>query len=661
MNRISIAFAVNDRYIEHLLIAIYSLLRNNKKSYIDIYILEKDLTDTSRRKLKKFKDYFGNADISFVDMNDKMGMFKGISLIIDYISIETYFRFVLADLFPNLDKILYLDADILVQNNIDELWDTDISEYYVAGVEDAHILAGGYKEEINFSDTELYFNAGVLLLNLAEIRRDNIVKQLFSSIADRPQIRYQDQDILNITFKNRVKEIDLINNFMWPYQQECRDRYEDAVIIHYTGPTKPWSSYGLDNRPYWFYVYDQYVDDYAREINGVDDNRSERFGLFTYTTENVGDEIQSIAARQFLPRIDYHINRDDIDNLNYKDATNVKLIMNGWYTHHPENWPPLTKKITPLFIAMYFASKHSDRVKSAVLSPVSRAFLRTSGKVGVRDRTTEAFFKQNGIDSYFSGCLTLTIHKSPKIKKRDFVLAVDVSDDVLGVIKRQTKRRVITVSPEILTNAMSPTQRLEVAEWFLALIQSAHCVVTTRLHSALPSLALETPVLFMLKNGHRETDRFKGLIELTHSLSQDEYVNNPSIYDINKPKKNPGLYKKIRQDLVYRCCEFTGFINEGGYLSNDLPFQMDNLEFVQLFFDSLHSTYRYQNLGNILTGHSEYASTELEQCANHLKVVEQEYSRIEKENDEMKVAKRRYDKMVRIPRAIRNRVIRRKD
>lgn len=659
MNKISVAFAVNSGYVQHLSVAIYSLLKNNTGNKVDIYVLQKDFTANNKKELRKIEKHFSDATISLIDMKEKMDLFKDISLVIDYISIETYFRFVLADLFPRLDKILYLDADILVLGDLEELWNTNIHDYYAAGVEDPYILANGYKREIGFTDNDLYVNAGVLLLNLSKIRADKMTDQLFNKLADNPKIRYQDQDILNVTFKNNIHKIDLVNNLTWDYQQNNRDKYDEAIVAHFTGPIKPWSGYGLNDRPYWFYMYDQYVDDYEREVNHKPDLRTDKFGLFTYSTENVGDDIQSIAARQFLPNIDYYIDRDFIDGQNYKDARAIKLIMNGWYTHRPDNWPPLTDKLRPLPVAMYFASEYSERVKKAILAASSKRFFETIGTVGVRDRSTEKFLQEHKIDSYFSGCLTLTIRKSPRLKKQDYILAVDIPNEVLATMSQQTKRRIITVSAELMTRGMSPSERLRIAEWFLSLVQTAHCVVTTRLHSALPSLALETPVLFMMKNNHRETNRFSGLIELTNSLSEDDYIKNPKKYNIDSPPKNTTDYVILRDTLTEKCQEYTGFTNEDGFLTSDLPFSLENYDFIQTIFNSLHEAYRYQSLHDILTSKSDHVVTEIEKYASHLKVVESEYARMEKENNELQVIKRRYDKVVRVPRAIRNRIIRR--
>jgi len=63
-----------------------------------------------------------------------------------------------------------------------------------------------------------------------------------------------------------------------------------------------------------------------------------KYGLLTYRMENIGDEIQSIAARQFLPRVDVYVERDSLNKVVSDEK--IKLIMNGWFTHKPENWPP---------------------------------------------------------------------------------------------------------------------------------------------------------------------------------------------------------------------------------------------------------------------------------------------------------------------------------
>jgi hypothetical protein len=166
-------------------------------------------------------------------------------------------------------------------------------------------------------------------------------------------------------------------------------------------------------------------------------------------------------------------------------------------------------------------------------------------------------------------------------------------------------------------------------------------------------MALETPVLFLLKNDHRETDRFKGLIELTHSLSEDEYVENPQKYNINNPPKNRKDYLKLRKSLTEKCKKFTGFFNDEGFLTGELPFQLGDNDFIQRFFDSLYRSYRFQNLENILKNKSEYISTEIEGYARHLKVVEVEYMKLENQYNDLS---QKYNRITKYPRIIKNKM-----
>ena len=212
----------------------------------------------------------------------------------------------------------------------------------------------------------------------------------------------------------------------------------------------------------------------------------QKYGLLSYKTENLGDEIQSIAARRFLPRIDYYFDRDDIDATKIKAGDKVKLIMNGWYTHRPENWPPKNPAIEPLLVAIHVEQDALEgRPKEAFLSEKSQEFLKKYGPIGARNLPTLELLKSSGIDSYFSGCLTLTLLPDKSVKKRDFILAVDVSDEVFSEMKKRTKREIIRLDAYRI-RSLSQEQKIALAEYWLSLYQSAHAVVTTRLHCMLP-------------------------------------------------------------------------------------------------------------------------------------------------------------------------------
>jgi len=228
--------------------------------------------------------------------------------------------------------------------------------------------------------------------------------------------------------------------------------------------------------------------------NAQTDPGSADYALFQYSTANIGDEIQSIAARQFLPQVDRSIDRDRVGRESCSLRRLTKLIMNGWYMHGGD-WPPTSHYLEPLLLSMH-VHKDDLTVAAAFSSRESVRFLTKWAPVGARDLSTLRFFESLGIPAYFSGCLTLTLQRDPMVSRGGFILAVDLSEKAIAHLRSSTAKTVVTWTAHH-DPRMSLDDRLVLAEYFLFLVQSAHCVVTTRLHSALPSLALDTPVLLV--------------------------------------------------------------------------------------------------------------------------------------------------------------------
>ena len=298
-----------------------------------------------------------------------------------------------------------------------------------------------------------------------------------------------------------------------------------------------------------------------------------KYALYTYTTENIGDDIQSIAARRFLPTVDYRIDRDLVGLWNNPEPTEkVKLITNGWYMHKPYAWPVKDKSLNPLYISLY-VEQEDNRVVKAFLTDESRRKLNAHGKVGARDAATKKFFESHGIEAYLSGCVTLTLQKDENIKKHDFILLTDVSEKIYNYIKKNTDKKVV-----YLSNVVSTKQNIEVrdelAELYLYLYQSATCVITERLHTALPSLALETPVVLIRKDNPIGGNdyRLRGLGELAHYLTEDEFLEG-KVFDINNPKANKPDYKKYRQSLIRTCSDFTGYNNQQSFSRSEIGYK----------------------------------------------------------------------------------------
>ncbi len=211
MKNINIVFAVDDNYSDKLYVTIFSILENNQND-INFYIINQNISRNNQEKILNLELYYKNCHINFITLNSEI--LDNLKLNIPYITKETYYRYLIADLLLNEDKALYLDADIIVDGDITPLYNLDISNYYCAGSEDLFIKNLNYKQEINFKNNDLYINAGVLLLNLQKIRELNLGKQLIDKTIElNGKIKYQDQDVINIVFKNYIKAIDSKYNF----------------------------------------------------------------------------------------------------------------------------------------------------------------------------------------------------------------------------------------------------------------------------------------------------------------------------------------------------------------------------------------------------------------------------------------------------------------
>lgn len=307
-----------------------------------------------------------------------------------------------------------------------------------------------------------------------------------------------------------------------------------------------------------------------------------KYGLMSYAyTTNLGNEIQSIAARRFLPKIDYYIDHEKLNLFNSPDK--VKMIMNGWYLDCLKSWPP-TDSIDPLLISMHFNTSFNN-TKDIINTKESREFFESYGPVGCRDYATLDLLKQLDIDAYYSGCLTLTLENKQK-KESDYkyiVVNSTKSNEIIEFLKTKTNMDIYDLNQESiwsfdrkyldkmptsykLTSFYNIEEKFFIGENILDLYENATCVITDRLHCAFPCLALKTPVLFI--DAERfAPERLKGIKELVLKASLDEYKNNFDIFNVEKPPKNPENYKKIRKSLIKKTKEFTGHIRDS-YSSN---------------------------------------------------------------------------------------------
>lgn len=270
-------------------------------------------------------------------------------------------------------------------------------------------------------------------------------------------------------------------------------------------------------------------------------------------TENIGDDIQSYAALRHLPKIDYYIEREELDLFIPTKKERVLTIMNGWYLHSKINFP-LSPYIYPIFISTHFSSYKSGGIKTEYLNDFSKTELLKYAPIGCRDSGTAKILDEYKIPNYFSGCLTLTIEKDPTIEKKDYICLVDIDPKVENCIYNNlgTKYEIIkkthTLNKE-KNMQLSWEERFSNVKKLLDTYQSAKLVVTSRLHCALPCLALNTPVLLLYNEEDIYIkDRLSDYTKLLNFMSTKEFLSK-GIKTLKKGIKNSDKYLKIKNSL----------------------------------------------------------------------------------------------------------------
>lgn len=227
-----------------------------------------------------------------------------------------------------------------------------------------------------------------------------------------------------------------------------------------------------------------------------------KFGLIVYkNSPNLGDDIQSYAVRKLLPQVDYYIEREALDTFLPETLEKVAVIVSGWYLYSHLNWPP-SLFIAPLVTSIHFDTYYSccldsNILKNFILDGYGGEWLKSNGPIGCRDGDTKKMLDDFDIPNYFSGCATLTLPRFDNVAATDKIIAVDISEKALEALKEKTSLPIETYTHYIELSEYGYDTRFDMVEERLKAYQSARLVITTRLHAALPCLALGVPVLFI--------------------------------------------------------------------------------------------------------------------------------------------------------------------
>ena len=252
LNEIPVFYAVDDKYIPFLAVSLGSLIANTTES--NNYAIKVLTTGISNENIEKIKKYEKeNVTIEFVNLSKQLEEIKDKLYTRNYFSNTTYFRLFIPEIYPEYNKAIYIDSDTVVLEDIAKLYSDDMGDNLISAVSDGAVqsidIFKDYVEKVvGVSDYNYYFNAGMIVMNLKELREYKFQEKFLYLLE---KIRFevaQDQDYLNRLCKGRVKLIDS----SWNTMPIMGIQDKQPKIIHYNLGAKPWY---FDDVPYQEYFW----------------------------------------------------------------------------------------------------------------------------------------------------------------------------------------------------------------------------------------------------------------------------------------------------------------------------------------------------------------------------------------------------------------------
>lgn len=240
-NTIPIFYACDNNFVKYTFVSIKSLIENSSNQYnYSIYILNSNVNDETKEQAKQFN--CENFNIEFIDVEKELENISKDLPIRDYYSITTYYRFLIAELFPQYDKAIYIDSDTIVLGDVAQLFNYELNENLVGACHDQAVVQtevfGNYVEKVLDVDRNSYFNAGILLLNTKMFRLEKILNKFIDLLNIYTFSVAQDQDYLNVLCKDRV--LFLEQKWNTEVYGNIFVKEEEIKILHYIMTSKPW-------------------------------------------------------------------------------------------------------------------------------------------------------------------------------------------------------------------------------------------------------------------------------------------------------------------------------------------------------------------------------------------------------------------------------------
>ncbi len=260
--KLHVVYASDDKFAEILGVSLTSLYENNRSmEQIHVYVLDSKISDANKKKLESVSTAYNRSSIHWIpakDISEELHM----DVVVDRGSLSQYARLFVSSVLPaDLERVLYLDCDIIINKSLYELWNLDMHGRTIAALKDS--FSKWYRANINLKPTDIMFNSGVMLIDLKRWKEQKVEKRLLKFIASKNgKIQQGDQGALNAVlsydtycFEPRFNSVTIYYDFtykeMMVYrkppefytEEQVKEATDNPVIIHFTTSflsRRPW-------------------------------------------------------------------------------------------------------------------------------------------------------------------------------------------------------------------------------------------------------------------------------------------------------------------------------------------------------------------------------------------------------------------------------------
>ena len=246
---IELACITDAAYVRHTGVMLHSALARSARERISVRVLHGSPIDAcDHERLERIADKFGARLRLEQIAEDRARQFP-----VGYFPRSVWFRVLLPELMPDANKVLYLDSDLIVTDDLSPLWETELGDHLLGAVTNPFypFMPAHPQLNLGIAKPECYFNSGVLLMNLRQMRAESAVTRLCEFARAHPGSSYPDQDALNVVCRGRWLSL----HPRWNVQstlfelkahelplppQQVSEAITNPAVIHYIGPFKPW-------------------------------------------------------------------------------------------------------------------------------------------------------------------------------------------------------------------------------------------------------------------------------------------------------------------------------------------------------------------------------------------------------------------------------------